>query len=193
MPAFWHGIPTRWQQWLQNNAHRFQFLRPLINRGLAVIANISFSIMWFDPTLHQLSLVHPAIRTLEVTLLVTGGFFLWYHITRATPQLTPPLPTIPHMFYCALGAFPLKFVGLIFLFSETTLYTYPVPNLGWLSMSYDHSYRLGGAIIWMLGGVAYTYSAGYFMRGWFDIEESKPDPPRNVWDDPELLRIPGFD
>ncbi len=197
LPAFWRGLPASWRGKINRVADRYPTwvtgLRKINNRGVGLAGNIVCTLMWFDPTLHQAALEYRWVRAIEILVLLGGGVFYWHKITLATPQTQPPLPAIPHILYTGVGALPLKFAGIFFLFASTPLYLYPNPEIAGWGLSPLRSFYLGGGLIWLLGGAAYSYTAAYFLGNWFGGEEAKPPLPPRLWDTPEAMVAPGFD
>ena len=77
--------------------------------------------------------------------------------------------------YTAIGAAPLKILGGLLLFSETTLYLYPTQQIQIMDVSGIRAQQLlAGLVIWFLGGVTFTSAAFLLMRTWFNSEERKP-------------------
>ena len=197
LPAFWHGLPNKQRQWFRKWATQHPNwgvrFRQINNRGMAIAGNIVCTLVWFDPTLHQAALTHRWVRLIEIGVLLAGGFFYWWQISRATPQYHQLLPAIPHILYTGVGALPLKLTGLFFMIAGTPLYNYPTPPPDSPFLTPLQSFHLGGGLIWLLGGVAYSYTSAYFLSNWFAIEEEKPQLPPTFWEDSDRMIAPGFD
>ncbi len=197
LPFIWYGLPLVWRQRLLSRQtdweHWAARCRHVTGKGPVLLAFVACAWVWYDPTLHQATLTYPWLRDLSLLTLAGAGALYWWHITAAVPRLHDPLPHIPHIAYTAIGALPIKIIGLFFLFTEHTQYNYPTPAYAWLSLTPLESFHLGGAVTWMVGGVTYTYAAVWLLSQWLDIEDKKPWQPRAAWDTPEAMLAPGWE
>ncbi|WP_420629760.1 cytochrome c oxidase assembly protein [Candidatus Leptofilum sp.] len=148
--------------------------------------------LWHDVQLNRLVLQNSWLHRLEnVTLLGTAVLY-WWHILAASPRLHLPMPPLWRVGYAALGASPVKLVGLVLLFSETAVYQYPAEihlNTTTLDIT-DQS--LGAALIWIMGGIVFTWTAVLLMRDWLKNEDEKPKLPESAWSTKEMMLAPGF-
>ncbi len=197
LPFIWFGLPFGWRrrvaEHIAGRPRRLVWTRRLTGKGLVLILFTAATLVWYDPGLHQASRAWGPLHDVEVAVMVAAGALYWWHITAAVPRLHDPLPLWSQVAYTAAGALPIKLAGLFFLFAESPLYAYPTPDLGWLSLSPLRSFHLGGAVIWMLGGVAYSYAALWLMGLWLAGEDRKPWQPRAAWDTPEVMLAPGWE
>ena len=157
------------------------WLKQATSKGTIWFLFVATVWLWYDPTLHALTLSRPWVRAVELTTLILFSQLHWWQITGASPRLHRKLPTLPHIGYTMLGAAPLKIPGLFLLFSLTNSYpAYPNPALwGWVIDPLT-SQQIGGMLVWVLGGMVYSTSALRFLSQWFDLEQAKPEQPR-VW------------
>ncbi|MBP7999330.1 MAG: cytochrome c oxidase assembly protein [Chloroflexi bacterium] len=178
-PILKAGFPQRGRNWLTvtfgpetRGRTRLQQLTPVSFIWFGFLAGFS---LWYDPILHNLARQTPWLRTLELSTIFAAALPYWWVITRAHPHLHQ----LPHFWlrvlYTAIGAAPLKILGGLLLFSETTLYLYPTQQIQIMDVSGIRAQQLlAGLVIWFLGGVTFTSAAFLLMRTWFDSEERKP-------------------
>ena len=145
--------------------------------------------LWYDPTLHQLTVDYPGIRLLEVTMLLSVALLHWWHITASTPH-EHQLPLIGRVVYTFTAIMPIKSVGLILLFGESPAYTYP--STFQFSGLVINDFSLGSMLIWVLGGTVYSTTAVILMRRWLTPEDEKPVLPAAMWDTEEAMLAPGI-
>lgn len=195
-PVLFYGLPKGWQYTI---SERFDVQRPLhqkikrlTSKGLMWFVFVGCVWLWYDETLHQLTIDYGWVRLIEVGSLVTAAMFHWWHITGASPRIHKKLPSITHFGYTLLGAAPLKIPGLFLLFSEVALYDYPSTEFLGVTIAPLLSQQIGGAVIWVLGGTVYTTTALRFLSRWFGLESEKPPQPRTTWDNDESMMAPGI-
>jgi len=197
LPALWCGLSsegrTRLRMWGKRRHRTWTRFKMVFNRGTALFLSVAATLIWFDGSLHHLTLRVALVHSLESLVLIVCGGLYWWHISGASPRLSDPLPTFPHAIYAAVGALPIKVSGIVFLSLGAPLYSYPNPDLGWITLSPLQSFHWGGALVWMLGGITYSYAALWLLQGWLGEEEQKPPIPRSMWDTPEAMLAPGFD
>jgi cytochrome c oxidase assembly factor CtaG len=146
--------------------------------------------LWHDVQMNRLLLQADWVHRLEnVTLLATAVFY-WWHIMAASPRLHPAMPPLWRVAYAALGAAPVKAVGLVLMFTATGVYHYPAEISFYNLEITDQS--LGAAIVWAVGGVVFTWTAVLLMRSWLKEESDKPGLPESIWSSEEMMLAPGF-
>ena len=146
--------------------------------------------LWHDVQIDRLVLQANWVHRFEnVTLLGTAVLY-WWHILATSPRLHPPLPPLWRVGYTALGAAPVKLVGFVLMFTSTAVYQYPAqiqfanPNIT------DQSF--GAAIVWVVGGIVFTWTAVLLMRDWLKTEDEKPALPESTWGTEAFMLAPGF-
>ena len=195
-PVLFYGLPKSWQYQITERFAAqqplYQRIKRLTSKGLMWFIFVGCVWLWYDETLHQWTLDYPAIRIIEVLTLITAALFHWWHITGASPRIHQKLPSITHVAYTLFGAAPLKIPGLFLLFSTTVLYHYPTTDFFGVTIEPLLSQRIGGAVIWVLGGMVYSTTALRFLSHWFGQEGAKPPQPRTIWDNDESMMAPGI-
>lgn len=194
-PVLKLGLPQGWLRALRGRVHPgtalYGWVQALTTKGVMWFLFVAAVWLWYDPTLHALTLQYAAVRHIELTSLVVLGLFHWWHITGASPRLHSKLPSLAHIGYTLAGAAPLKIPGLFLLFSVHNSFPYPTQTiLGW-TIDPLTSQQIGGILVWVLGGTVYSTTALRFLSQWFDLEEQKPERPRHLWDNHEAMLAPG--
>lgn len=187
-PLLLAGCPERVRQWLCGKRPSAP-LCFLTAPGTVWLMLICSFWLWYDPTLHAATLAHPWLRGLEIPMLLAPALLYWWHVTGAAPHLHNQLSLMARVAFTVAATMPIKIVGLILLFVPETIYLYPQPlNTGFV---FDGE-SLGGVMIWVLGGIVYSWTAVYLMRQWLASEDDKPALPNAIWDTEEAMLAPGL-
>lgn len=194
LPILFAGFPSKLQKKLVQLPQRAPRLMRLIIRCSAPVPVwflfVSTFWLWHDAQMNRLLLQVYWVHRLEnVTLLGTAVFY-WWHIMAASPRLHPAMPPLWRVGYAALGAAPVKLVGLVLMFTSTAVYHYPAEISFYNLEITDQS--VGAAIVWAVGGVVFTWTAALLMRSWLKEEDEKPGLPESVWSSEEMMLAPGF-
>ena len=194
LPILLAGLPIN----VQAGVHHFPQFAPRFYRLFVQLTHpvfiwflFAFTFwLWHDAQINRLMLQIAWVHRLEnITLLGTAVFY-WWHITAASPRLHRPMAPLWRVAYAALGATPVKLVGLVLMFTSTAVYHYPADiSVGNLTIT-DQS--LGAAIVWVVGGIVYTWTAVLLMRTWLQDEDSKPTLPESIWSSEDMMLAPGF-
>lgn len=194
LPILYAGLPTRLQESLaqlpQRQPRFYRFLKRLTSPLVVWFLFVATFWLWHDAQIDRLLLQGGWVHRLEnVTLLGTAVGY-WWHITNASPRLHSPMPPLWRVGYAALGATPVKVVGLVLLFSSTAVYHYPAEISFYNLQITDQS--LGAAIEWAVGGIVFTWTAVLLMRSWLKQEDEKPALPESTWSTEAMMLAPGF-
>lgn len=173
------GLPRSWQRWV--TAHwgagtegrgRIAQYTPV---GAIWIGFLACFSLWYDPVLHAAARQIPWLRSLEWLTMLAGALVYWWIVAQARPRLHP-LPNFwLRVLFAGIGAFPIKVLGGLLLFSETIIYAYPANDIQVLDVAGEQAQQyLGAIIVWFLGGVTFTNAAFILIRNWLQIEEGKP-------------------
>lgn len=194
LPILFAGLPAQLQKKLGQLPQAAPWVVHLFVRCMGPIPVwflfVSTFWFWHDVQINRLLLQAAWVHRLEnVTLLGTAVFY-WWHIMAASPRLHPPIPSLWRVAYAALGAAPVKLVGLVLLFTTTAVYHYPAEISFYNLAITDQS--VGAAIVWAVGGVVFTWTAVLLMRSWLKEEDDKPGLPESIWSSEEMMLAPGF-
>ncbi len=194
LPILFTGLPTQWQTTLvqlpQTAPRLVRFFIQITHPVVVWILFVSTFWLWHDVQIDHLLLRVPWVHRLEnVTLLGTAVFY-WWHIMAASPRLHAAMLPLWRVGYAALGAAPIKLVGLVLMFTTTAVYHYPAEISFYNLEITDQS--VGAAIVWAVGGVVFTWTAVLLMRSWLKEEDEKPGLPESIWSSEEMMLAPGF-
>lgn len=194
LPILFAGLPHQFQKKLTQLPQTASRLAHLLVRCTGPVPVwflfVSTFWLWHDAQLDHLLLQVAWVHRLEnVTLLGTAVFY-WWHIMAASPRLHAAMPPLWRVGYAALGAAPIKLVGLVLMFTKTAVYHYPAEISFYNLEITDQS--VGSAIVWAVGGVVFTWTAVMLMRSWLKGEDEKPGLPESVWSTGEMMLAPGF-
>lgn len=194
LPIIFAGLPLNIQTVLTQLPRRVPRLYHLFSQLTRPVPIwflfVSTFWLWHDVQINRWLLQVSWLHRLEsITLLATAAFY-WWHIMAASPRLRPAMPLLWRVAYAALGATPIKLVGFVLLFTTTAVYQYPAEiSFSGIEMN-DQS--LGAAIVWVVGGIVFTWTAVMLLRGWLQDEENKPALPESIWSAKEMMLAPGF-
>jgi len=194
LPILFAGLPAQLQKklvQLPQTAPRLVHLFILCTSPVPVwFLFVSTFWLWHDAQIDSLLLQAAWVHRLEnVTLLGTAVFY-WWHIVAAAPRLHAAMPPLWRVGYAALGAAPIKVVGLVLMFTTTAVYHYPAEISFYNLEITDQS--VGAAIVWAVGGLVFTWTAVLLMRSWLKEEDEKPGLPASIWSSEEMMLAPGF-
>lgn len=194
LPVLFAGLPANAQVRLQSVPAIHPNWYDTIHRVTtpAAIWLLFICVFWlgYDHNIHRLTVQSQQWHGLETAVLFMMAALYWWHILAISPQIHQPMPPVVRIGYVLAAALPVKIVGLILLFTNSTVYNYPGSlQLGYLSIN-DQS--LGAIFHWSLGGIAFTWTGVFLMREWFDREARKPIMPHASWATPARMRAPGF-
>jgi cytochrome c oxidase assembly factor CtaG len=191
-PILKAGLPQRVKGYLRTKQLSPPWqarLRFLIAPGTVWLMLICSFWFWYDPTLHQATLTHPWLRGPEIAMLFTPALLYWWHVTCAAPHWHNQLSLIGRSAFTIAATMPIKIVGLILLFVPNTVYNYPQSQISGLVFDAE---SLGGVMVWILGGIVYSWTAVYLAREWLSSEDQKPILPGAIWDTEEAMLAPGL-
>jgi cytochrome c oxidase assembly factor CtaG len=158
--------------------------------GIILIAFLSVCWLWYDPRIHQATLTHGWVHSVELLSLFAVGLLNWWHISGAWPRPHGLMLPVVRILYTTISIWPLKIVGLILLFVPATFYTYPAT---WRFSGLNiNDYGFGAMLTWIVGGLAYVVTTVLLTRDWLGLEEVKPILPESAWASEEALLAPGI-
>ena len=126
--------------------------------------------------------------------MLTGALLYWWIITQANPRRHDMPNFCLTVVFAAIGAAPLKVLGGLLMFSETSIYNYPANAIVVMDVSGERAQQLlGGVVVWFLGGITFTNAAFWLIRGWLQREEEKPTLSISSLSTHERMIAPGWE
>lgn len=191
-PILATGLPAAWRARLRGVGARQTAIRWLTSPGVAWALFVITFWLWYDGGMLTAANRYPVVRWLEwLTLAGTAGLY-WQHIAQAEPRWHAPMPPVVRVVYAFGGVLPVKIVGLVLLFGleRGSAETLPAPlfHLGNLPLS---DQAAGALLIWIIGGTAFAYAAGYLAGRVLQAENDKPPLNLTAFDDAERWSAPG--
>lgn len=193
-PILFAGLPPRWQAampgWEHGRPRFWQVLIRITKPSVIWVLFVCTVWLWYDPQLHSLTLRYNWMHNVETVLLLLTALLYWWHILAVAPHLHTAMHPVIRILYAVIGSGPIKFVGLVLLFSTVPVYNYPAAiHFDGLHVTDE---GLAGILIWTLGGAVYTWTAVYLTRQWIGLDDDKPYLPHTYWSTKEAMLAPGF-
>ena len=149
-------------------------------------------VLWHAPTMYEAALYSDIVHDIEhISFFVTALLF-WWHITQAPPRVHGRLGYGARIALLA-GAFVInEALSVALAFASSPWYSYytTVPRIWGLSALADQ--KLGGAIMWVPGGMMYVVAIVVLLARLLDAEEKKPPLPEGEWATEDVMRAPGW-
>lgn len=194
LPIMLAGLPTRLRTALVQLPQTAPRFYTLLIRAIGPVPVwflfVATYWLWHDVQIDRLVLQIEWLHRLENVMLLGTAVLYWWHILAAPPRLHPPMAPLWRVAYAASGAAPVKLVGLILMFQAGSVYQYPADISIYNLDITDQS--LGAGIVWVAGGIVFTWTAVILMRDWLKDEDNKPGLPESLWSSDETMLAPGF-
>ena len=142
--------------------------------------------IWHAPALYDLAVQYEGVHIVQhLTFLVTSTIF-WWPIVVALPERRR-LPHLTGVIYLLGASFSSAILGVIITFAPCGLYPaylHPVDPAGLLplirngwGLSPTTDQQLGGALMWVLGGLTYLLATVAVLARWYGEpeEDELPD------------------
>ena len=136
---------------------------------------------WHTPEFYDAAMRRQGLEDLQhLTFLVTGLLF-WWHVTAAAPHIHGRIGYGWRIAYVMAALVQNTILAVAITFAGNLWYTYytTVPRLWDLPPLNDQ--RLGGAIMWVPGGMMYGIAAVALLYRIISAEEKKPPMPEEYW------------
>ena len=149
--------------------------------------------LWHTPQAYTLALRYDIIHDIEhISFFVTGLFF-WWHVTNTPPRFFARLGYGWRIALLALGFVQNEVLSVALSFASTPWYSYyeHVPQISGLTPLQDQ--QLGGAIMWVPGGMMYIIAIIVLLARLLDAEEKKAVLPLETWGQEDAVRAPGWE
>jgi putative membrane protein len=129
--------------------------------------------LWHMPGFYDAALRSEVLHVLEHVAFFLTALLFWWHATGAAPRIYGRLGYGFRIVYCLAAMAQNEILGIIISFTQQPLYTYytTVPRLWGISVMEDQT--LGGAIMWVPGGMMYAVAAIALLASLLEREERK--------------------
>jgi cytochrome c oxidase assembly factor CtaG len=129
--------------------------------------------LWHLPAAYDAALTYEVLHILEHLTFFVPAMLFWWHVTGAAPRLHGRLSYGFRIGYLLAALAQNEILGIIIAFSREPLYPHytTVPRLWGLSVLDDQ--MLGGALMWVPGGMMYALAAIVLIARYLEQEETK--------------------
>lgn len=129
--------------------------------------------LWHSPTAYDAALRYELIHDVEHLSFFWTAFLFWWHVIGAAPRIHGRLGYGLRMGYVLAALAQNEILAVAIALASSPWYTYytTVPRLWGLSALDDQ--RLGGAIMWIPGGMMYALTAVILLARLLGAEENK--------------------
>jgi putative membrane protein len=148
-------------------AHLKRLSAPWLAWGLFVF----FLWMWHTPAAYDAALRSEVFHILEHTSYFVTAMLFWWHVSGSAPRLHGRLSYGLRMGYLLSALIPNEILGVAISLSGQPIYEHytSVPRVSSLSVLDDQT--LGGALMWVPGGMMYALGALVLLARMLDEEE----------------------
>jgi putative membrane protein len=174
-PFFLWGLPPNARRtvgWLMAPRARFrQLLRRLATPWVSWGLYVGATWVWHTPAAYDAALRYEALHVMEHMAYFVAALLFWWHATGAAPRLQGRLGYGFRISYLLAALAQNEILGIIIAFARQPLYAYytTVPRLWGISVMEDQA--LGGAFMWVPGGMMYALAAVALLARYLDVEE----------------------
>jgi cytochrome c oxidase assembly factor CtaG len=124
---------------------------PVVAFGLTALVHV----VWHDPGLYDLAIRNPSVHAFQHATFVGSALAWWWHGLRAPPRLHACLSPGFRMVYL-MGMGPVAMViGMFIAFAPQPLYAAYAAEAARHGTDALADQQLGGAILWIMGGMMY--------------------------------------
>ncbi len=174
--ALW-GMPASLRRAIGDMLHS----KAIVRRGLrrltppwvAWVLYVGILWLWHAPAAYDAALRNELIHDLEHITFFGTALLFWWHVVGAAPHIHGPMGFGARIGYVLAALAQNEVLAVGISLTDRVLYTYyeTVPRLWGLSALQDQ--ELGGAIMWIPGGMMYALAAVALLARLLDWEEKK--------------------
>lgn len=187
-PLLWLADPIPFLMWgLPVNLRRMlsEFLaakspwRPILKRLTSpwLIWGLHVGTLWFwhAPGAYDAGMTSEIVHILEHTTYFAAALLFWWHVSGSAPRFHGRLSYGFRMAYLLIALIPNEILGVAISFASQPIYSYysTVSRISSLSVMDDQ--MLGGALMWVPGGMMYALGAVALLARMLDQEEKKAE------------------
>jgi putative membrane protein len=127
--------------------------------------------MWHTPAAYDAALRSELIHILEHSSYFVTAMLFWWHVSGSAPRPHGRLSYGLRMGYLLSALVPNEILGVVISLSGQPIYTHytSVPRVSGLSVMDDQT--LGGALMWVPGGMMYALGAVALLARMLEQEE----------------------
>jgi putative membrane protein len=185
-PLLWLGNPLPFMLWGLPAAARRQASRLLTRQAIfrsglrrlsapsvAWLLYVANFWLWHTPTAYDAALNNELIHDVEHLSFFLTALLFWWHVTNAVPRIHGSLGYGLRVAYVLAALAQNEVLGVSIAFARQPLYPYytTVPRLWDLSVLDDQ--MLGGAVMWVPGGMMYVLTVLILLLRLLDREEKE--------------------
>jgi cytochrome c oxidase assembly factor CtaG len=129
--------------------------------------------MWHTPAAYDAALRHEIFHILEHTSYFVTAMLFWWHVSGSAPRLHGRLSYGLRIAYLLSALVPNEILGVVISLAGQPIYKHylGVPRVSGLSVMDDQT--LGGALMWVPGGMMYALGAVVLLARMLDEEEKE--------------------
>jgi cytochrome c oxidase assembly factor CtaG len=171
------GLPTnarRGMVWLMGRGSRFRrIFRRVATPWVIWVLYVGSTWIWHIPAAYDAALRYEVLHVMEHLTYFLTALLFWWHITGSSPRLYGRLGYGFRLGYALAALVQNELLGIIIAFSGEPLFAYytTVPRLWGISVMEDQ--MLGGALMWVPGGMMYALTAVILLARWLQQEEER--------------------
>lgn len=176
-PFFLWGVPASLRRALGTMLHRTALfrrgLRRLTSPWLAWVLYVVTLWFWHAPSAYDLALRYEVIHDLEHLSFFWTALLFWWHVTGATPKVHRVLGYGTRIAYVAAALVQNEVLGVSIALASEPLYTYYTTISRSWGPSVLEDQMLGGAIMWIPGGMMYVVAVIILVARLLEQEEKR--------------------
>ncbi len=175
------GVRQRLPRGLASGRAVREAIRWLTNPGLAWLVFAATFWTWHTPEMYNAAMRRLFLEDLQHATFFFTALLFWWHVVAAAPRWHGRISYGWRIGYVMAALAQNEILAVAITFANTLWYTYyqEVPRLWGLSPLDDQ--RLGGAIMWVPGGMMYGIAAVVLLYKIIAAEEKKPPLPEEYW------------
>ncbi len=178
-PFLLWGLPNRARraasEYLTATAPFRQVLRKLTSPWLCWGLYVGLIWVWHVPAAYDASLRSEVYHVLMHLSFFAPALLFWWHVTGAAPRLHGRLSYGLRVGLALAGLAQNEVLGVIIAFADEPLYSHyaTVPRMWGLSVMEDQA--LGGALMWVPGGMMYVLTAIILLARMLEQAEKRAE------------------
>ncbi|MCB0215750.1 MAG: cytochrome c oxidase assembly protein [Chloroflexi bacterium] len=174
LPVLVWGLPARLRRAatrpLRRGAAPRRLLAALATPQVSLVAYIGLFWLWHVPAAYDAALTQPLVHDLEHVSFFGTAMLFWWHVVGAAPRLHGAV-TVSRRLVMLLVAFAFnEILAVAISFAAAPIYPYYAAQARSQGISVMDDQMIGGAIMWIPGGMMYGLAAILLIAGMLDRE-----------------------